>query len=303
MTVCVATLCELGGDKGPCIVGASDRMLTIGNEGYQPPVTKVVPFLDFAAIMFAGSAELHAETINAIDHAARVDPTQYGTVMEVVELYRSVYSSACRRRAEQEVLRPVGLDLASFLDRKRDLRPAVVEELTERLLAFRIPQELDVHAIIAGVDATGGHLWSVQQGDAYCYDRVGFVAIGSGDFHARSQLMVAEYTPHHPLSSALMLTYAAKRRAEITPYVGTHSDVFMIGRAHGGFVSLRTEAVEVLDMHYMQWKHRDANAMHVALTQTAEYLAIVEKAARTASSVAPATDSIADAMSSANEPT
>jgi hypothetical protein len=122
MTVCVATICELGAKAGARIIGASDRMLGYGEETYQPPMTKIVPFLPAAAIMYAGTAQLHAEIINAvIQAAAAADAVGNGPsgVDDMVRLYANCYAAARERRAEQQILRPLGLDLASFRARAR----------------------------------------------------------------------------------------------------------------------------------------------------------------------------------------
>ena len=51
-------------------------------------------------------------------------------------------------------------------------------------------------------------------------DGVGFVAAGSGQWHAESQFMFSRYTREWDLPEALSLVYAAKKRAEVAPGVG-----------------------------------------------------------------------------------
>ncbi len=65
-------------------------------------------------------------------------------------------------------------------------------------------------------------------GEIACYDSVGFAAIGYGRRHAESQFMFARYTSAARPTDAILLTYVAKKRAEVAPGVGMATDMFII---------------------------------------------------------------------------
>ena len=53
-----------------------------------------------------------------------------------------------------------------------------------------------------------------------CYDMIGFAAIGIGGWHAQSRFMFAKHTRRSPQPETLLLTYSAKKQAEVAPGVG-----------------------------------------------------------------------------------
>lgn len=89
----------------------------------------------------------------------------------------------------------------------------------------------EVEAIVVGADDRNAHIYLV---DNYikvnCYDDVGFVAIGIGAWHARSQLMQARYSNMWKFNHAVGIAYAAKKQSEIAPGVGAETDLFVVNR-------------------------------------------------------------------------
>jgi hypothetical protein len=157
-------------------------------------------------------------------HDLQINPqTDSGVIAEV---FARKFNEFRRREAEQLILAPLGLDIATFLRVQRDMAPAEVAAIREELQGHRLKSG----AIIAGVDNGGAHIYVVRDpGRAVCNDIVGFAAIGYGQWHAESQFMFAQYVTGWEFERALRLIYLAKKRAEVPPGVGRETDLFFIG--------------------------------------------------------------------------
>lgn len=105
-------------------------------------------------------------------------------------------------------------------------RRALVQHRRQRALG-----KINCKAIVVGADDRNAHIYLV---DNYikvnCYDDVGFVAIGIGAWHARSQLMQARYSNMWKFNHAVGIAYAAKKQSEIAPGVGAETDLFVVNR-------------------------------------------------------------------------
>jgi hypothetical protein len=88
---------------------------------------------------------------------------------------------------------------------------------------------LKAEAIIAGVDATGPHVYHVDDpGQSTCHDNAGFFAIGIGWRHFETVFMAQRYAPTRDFYDALLLTFSAKRQAEMAPGVGRATDMIIM---------------------------------------------------------------------------
>ena len=271
MTVCVATLCDVNTGNGAMIVGASDRMLTLGDVEFQPPSSKVGGISNSIMVMYAGDAAMHIEVYNdvarIVTERIRVDQQNWWLVKDVAELYAATYAAAVQKRAETHILKPLGLSTHLLLEQQGSLSDQVVAALVDRMIRFRLPDEL--HVIIGGIDPTGAHLWSVTNGDLRCHDSVGFVAVGMGANHANSTLMLAEWAPTQPLSVALLLTYAAKKRGEVAPGVGINTDMCIVGPKLGTYFQVRADVVDRLKSHYGDvWQIKETQGFQEAIAKT-----------------------------------
>lgn len=252
MTVCVATICENG-----LILGASDRMLTAGNIQFTPHSSKIYQLTTSIAAMVSGDMNLHAELIG--DLRANIQATLDGfrltgesrwlTVKEIAGKFSELYLECRARKAEARILIPVGLTRETYLARQGDLSATLTEKLATELLSFALPT---ASAIFAGVDPSGAHLYVVSAGDVQCHDAVGFSAIGMGAYHANSHLMFAKHSRSIDSSRALALTYAAKKRAEVAPGVGTETDMFIVGHGVGSYKTIERSVVDNLELIYQR---------------------------------------------------
>ena len=59
--------------------------------------------------------------------------------------------------------------------------------------------------------------------------------------------MVSRFTRYSDFSRTLTLVYAAKKRGEVAPGVGTETDMFMIGPVLGTFSSVKNDVITELD--------------------------------------------------------
>ena len=247
MTVCVAAISD-----NAWIIAASDRMLTSGDVQFQPPQRKVFHINDSIIGLVAGDFALQTELFlmvyGAIAKAQKQQKDQNtpATVKWIADCYAWAYENVHRKRGSQMILAPLGLTTETFLTKQKDMAPSLVEKLTNQLIKFDLPE---TETIICGIDQFGPHIYVAEDGAVRCEDSVGFAAIGAGYWHAQSQLMFAGYTRLTPMSKALYQVYAAKKRAETAPGVGTFTDMHYIGP---NYISVRDDLVESIDQAYQR---------------------------------------------------
>jgi hypothetical protein len=256
MTVCIAAICTWP-EGGLMIVGASDRMLSAPDIKFEPPQKKLYGFHDNAIALVAGDPYTQIAICDETSRAMALKPR--GTIKELAALYADAFSAHRRRIAEAKYLKPLGLDANSFMDRSPDFRSDLVSDL--RLDLQREP--LDAEAIIAGFDDTGPHLFVVADpGVVSCADSIAFASIGTGKSHADSYFMMAHHTRQTPSHKALLDTYVAKRRSEVSPTVGSATDLFYIGAR--GFQDVADGIKRELEQIYQALEHKIATASGAA---------------------------------------
>jgi len=268
MTVCVATI-----SQGGVILGASDRMLTSGDVEFEPESAKVHALTTAIVSMSAGDASLQAQILADVQAWVRErmdeDSTKWLAVRTVAERFLNAYSEQKRWRAETSLLRPVGLTSETFIARQRELLPELAARLATELLSYEVPA---VATIIAGVDGTGAHLFVVADDEMWCMDTVGFCAIGAGANHAQSLLMEAKYVPSMGTPESLLLTFAAKRRAEVAPGVGSQTDMFTVGPQLGSYIGIDPTILTDLGKMYKELVRREKKAFLTAQQKARTYV-------------------------------
>ena len=146
-------------------------------------------------------------------------------VADVAAAYASEYARLRQTRNERTHLTPLGLTTETFAEATGAMSPVLAMQLANDLKWDRLGCE----ALICGTDRHGAHIFVVNDpGLVDCADNVGFAAIGIGAPHAETILMDARYTRNEPLSTALLLLYTAKRRAEVAPGVGLDTDIVLL---------------------------------------------------------------------------
>lgn len=270
MTVCVAALCTWPDNGTRMIVGASDRMLSAPDIKFEPPQMKIYQFTPNIVALCAGDPYAQIgicyEVSRAID-ARTGTPKAANTVDAIAKLYGEAFSKHRRERAETRYLKPLGLDVNELVMRQSEFDPEFVSGVTSDLR--HLP--LDIETIIVGNDDSGHHLYIVDDpGDVRCADAIAFAAIGSGKSHAESQFMMARHTKQTPFHTALLQTYAAKKRAEVTPTVGGETDLFFIGAER--FKLVHEELGRAVDRTFRALEEVSAEARDRADQQVRQYL-------------------------------
>lgn len=280
MTVCVAVLCTLNyaepGDP-PDIrlvaMTASDRMITSGDVQYEPNQTKVAEMTRHTLLLIAGDYSLHTEAIRSTKIELLNRPE--ASPNDIALIYGRTIQAIKRRQAEDTYLAPLGLNNDLLMAQQKEMSDYIVEKLVAQMQNYRGE---DVEALVVGVDDKrdgNGAIYHVDNfGSVSCADDIGFAAIGSGAWHARSQLMVTGYTPHINYFRALPMVHAAKKAADISPGVGNYTDINLIFRS--GFERLMPETYDKLEELY-----RDVTEKRAQITSEASkalYDFVVERA-------------------------
>jgi hypothetical protein len=284
VTVCVAAICE----NGRTIIGASDRMLTAGEiTEFQSPERKVHVLTTSIVAMWSGDSDFVRGIFNPlkaeIDARVAAAPGEWLDVRETANLFQEQFNHARSALIEQEVLAPFGLTMASFRKSQRSMDPAFVQDLLEQVRSCPIP---GISVMIVGIDRTGAHIYEFEniysRGRVHCHDAIGFHAIGIGGWHARSQLMMAKYGPSRPLAETLFHVYAAKKRAEIAPGVGTLTDMFLFvprPPAPSAYYVMAPEGKAKIHAIYERMASREGKAATAAIAATNEWIKSLTPAA------------------------
>lgn len=296
MTVCVACICD-----GNTILGAADKMLTAGDVQFQPDSSKIYKLTDSIALMVSGDMGIQAEVMDQlrrfINQRLHSDPPpDWFNVKDVAEWYQYYYAALKRGRAERELLMPMGLTIQTFLDKQATLAENTVKQLTTELINYWIPAS---GAIIAGIDLTGPHIYSVVDGRVVCHDAGGFASIGIGSNHASSQFMFMGYSAIAPLAKGLLAAFTAKKRAEVAPGVGAKTDMFVVAGL-GKYDNIREEITEQFDGIYQRLVAGHAEADRRAEGESDDFIAEI---VRRANERAAETSTVADGASPAPETT
>jgi 20S proteasome alpha/beta subunit len=252
VTICAAAICtDRSPEEGrpepredPLLVVISDGMLTSGDLEYESDQTKIFPFHDHALALVAGDYDAHMSI--AVEVRRRLNG-RVADISEVARLYSDAFVAFRTSRAELAILAPYGQTLDSFLSRQRQMEPGLARELARDIAEH----ELDVEAIIAGVDSSGPHIYHIYDpGTLDCHDGTGFFAIGLGARLFRTQFLPSGFGRHWGLPETLLLMYQAKKSAERSPGVGPTTDLLTVSRE--GIEMWEPEAVDALEEYHCE---------------------------------------------------
>lgn len=223
MTICMGALCQ-DQRPGDTIVLASDRMVTwAGMTEFEHPVPKISALCPTAHALVAGDALAgNAITGRAIAKLAGA----LAPVAVAATTVATSYADERLARAEAHVLGPRGLSLSRYYQSQQSMLPQVIGALDNALASF----SLGVEIIVAGVDASGGHLHTVGNpgGSQQCHDPIGYVAVGSGSVHAIQSMIGFCHSQAQPVGETVFRVLSSKRRAELAPGVGRDTDLIVI---------------------------------------------------------------------------
>jgi 20S proteasome alpha/beta subunit len=271
MTVCIAAVCNFGPDQTPIVVGASDRMITIGDLEYEPEQTKIIYMASQTVGLFAGDMQLHASVVPKVMARIKTIIAEKNNIFveEIADLYAEEFGNYRRKRAEKYFLAPLNLNSDNFLVKQHEMLQEVAFDLTNKMLNSEIASD----AIITGIDSSGAHIFRIHDpGVATCLDTAFFGAIGIGEPHASSQFMLAKFEKRWPVEKTLFLTYSAKTLAEAAAGVGKQTDMVVI-RPGNQIYALTKEDLDKLDSLLATASDKSEAARQEAYAEIREYIA------------------------------
>jgi hypothetical protein len=265
-------------------------MLTSGDVQFTPPQSKIRDINSSIVAMISGdialASELLVEVRAIVDARIKAEPQNWWNVKDIADLWRAAFFARLRRESEQKWIAPLGLTLESFIKRNKEFSDDLSGKLAQELLNFDLP---GMEIIFAGIDPTGPHLYVATGGEIRCMDAVGFAAIGSGAYHARSQLMFFGHTAGSPLNRSVYRVYAAKKRAEVAPGVGADTDTF-VAWGLGGSAQIRDEIIEIVKVAYAQTESQSAKIVSAAEDKVHEEIKqLLEQIPKTSTQATPET--------------
>lgn len=272
MTVCIAVI------AGKAVIGASDRLVTAGDVQFQPKTSKIKALTNSIVAMTAGDAWLQSEIMDGVTADVRAavsaDPREWLSVRSIADRYCDHWAEIKRHRAEHAILKPLGLTTKEFLEEQSQMDEKSVQDISNGLIEFALP---GTACLVAGIDATGPHIFAIYDGVPMQTDSVGFAAIGIGGRHAESQLMLAQYAPDVAPSAAMMLVHLAKSRAEVAPGVGPDTDMFVVGPELGTYGAVPENVMAYLREQVTKMQAEEKRLLGEAQTGMEEFLANLGK--------------------------
>jgi 20S proteasome alpha/beta subunit len=229
VTVCIAAIYQ-----NNQIIGISDRMITTGDIEFEPKNSKIISLTNSIVVMTAGDGNLHEQILTVartyVTKRISAKKNDWIAVADIANLYRDTYIKIKKDTIERDILSRYGLTYDSYTSRQKQLSDKVLDEISDAFDNFDLP---DVETIVAGIDDTGAHIFTVMNNETNFDDSVGFTAIGIGYWHADSHFMLSDYSKSDLEDKALATIHAAKKKAEVSPGVGKDSDLFIIGPGKG----------------------------------------------------------------------
>jgi hypothetical protein len=223
MTVCIGALCQ----AGKAAIVASDRMVT----SHYPPVEfehtepKIKQLYGSCVMMSSGFALRPGEIINKLQ-AVLLQSGSNKTVEFIANTTKDIYIRTRCATAEEYILKPRGYSLEYYVQNgARLLSASLYNSIDHELLTFNYGLEL----LIVGKDTGGTHIYTVSNpGISFCYDTLGFHAIGIGNLHALQVFIANRYSINQSIEECISIIYAAKKSSEVAPGVGRETDIWLI---------------------------------------------------------------------------
>jgi len=237
VTVCIAAICTYYQDDieewfrwpeidkpQPYIIGISDRMVSTDYTQSELPRPKFANIVNSIMALMGGhiasQTDVFERTHSYFASDFR-DDSRIIQVKEVAERYSRNIATFLNERRDRMCFALTGKEWNDFVKEKK--WPSYNEIIRE------IEKKPSMPTIITGIDESGAHIYVVDiNGYFSCEDSIGFAAIGSGEFHADPQLMRIKHSIKASYPDTLLLTYIAKKQAEVDPDVGKETDIFVI---------------------------------------------------------------------------
>ncbi len=238
MTICIAAICNGNMDSlwyphgdPQFIVGISDRMVSTNRTQSELPQPKFRNTVNAVTVLMSGINDVTSNIFDRTNSYIWEDFTgneRLIPVKEIADRYSRNLITFLKERREQISQARIGLTFETFLNKYDELPQTLREEILYEINDER-GEETGTQTIISGIDEGGAHIYLIDaRGVVSCQDSIGFAVIGSGSLHAQSQLMQTRHSPDASYYETLFLTYMAKKQAELDPWVGKDTDIFVI---------------------------------------------------------------------------
>lgn len=239
MTICIAAICDSSDETSMMfwptdytpppnfIVGISDRMVSTDYTQSELPQPKFRKTVNSVMVLMSGVNDVTAEIFdhtNSYIYKDFMDDPRLIPVDRIASIYSQNLIHFLKNRRDTICQARHGLEYKNFLSQCSNWHPSLYEETIREIKT--VP---DTATIITGIDESGAHIYLIDgSGSVSCKDATGFAIIGSGSFHADSRLMQTRHSPNASYYETLFLTYMAKKQAELDPWVGKDTDIFVI---------------------------------------------------------------------------
>ena len=216
MTIGIGAICE----EDTCVVLAADTMVT--NQAlsleFEHKSQKITWLSERCVALTAGDALAHTELFGLVK--GTITQIKKPSVVGIVDKIKETYQEIRKRQIEERILKPKGFEnLEHFYQVQSRLIPDVAMTTQMRIDQYKYGLEI----LVAGVDNDRARLYGIfDPGTSYCFDSIGFHAIGSGAPHALNTLIVREANGGERLHETIMIVYEAKKISERAPGVGSN---------------------------------------------------------------------------------
>jgi hypothetical protein len=229
-------------------------MVTLGGFiEFEHAVPKMAPASTRALAMSAG------DTLVGTRIAQEIADSLTGTppVIEIAQQLAMHYEATRMARIEQQVLALRGLNWQTYYAGHASFNPQITVMLDQQMQQFN----LGVEFLLAGVDDTGAHIYSIQNPGQpeYLHDVIGYAAIGSGAIHAVQSMIGFAHSANAEYQETLFRVYASKRRSEVAPGVGLDTDMAIIST--GGIHWLSVQDIDELRKIYEDFESSTTAAL------------------------------------------
>jgi 20S proteasome alpha/beta subunit len=207
---------------------------------HEHPGSKMVQLTERAILAVAGNTLDGMRIANEASAAMAASGTS--TAAAMASDLGDRYKQARLSRAEQFVLGVRGLSLQAYYQMHQGLNGQVVMLLDNQLAQF----DLGVDLLLAAVDDTGAHIHTNGNpgGGNSNHDPIGYAAIGSGAIHVVPAMAGFTHSGDASYDQTLFHVYAAKRRAQVAPGVGTKTEMAVLTK--GGIKHLSRDELKRL---------------------------------------------------------
>ncbi len=242
MTICIAALCE----SGETVVASADRMVTVPglNLEVERMRSKISPVSENQIVMSSGDGLLASEILHELEktYVAAGD----GDVDAAAERFLEAYIALRQRRIAEQFTRPIGYDLARFhADGMKNLGPQLFMTTLQMMGQFSLGADF-LYVGFAGQKARVALV--SHPGTMRWFDSQEFFAIGSGQMHAISGMLLSGHAVNCSREQAVFSVYESKRLAERAPGVGNSTDMQIVRR--DGIKKLGEDTFMVLESMY-----------------------------------------------------